>query len=55
MLRRFLRYLFHWQYMHEGIEIALTIFELQTWSIDNGIDLRKLHHRTCWLLYTAGD
>ena len=34
------------QYEHEGVEIDLSILELQTYSIDSGIDQRKPHHRT---------
>ena len=47
--------LFHTQYEHKGVEIALPIPEFKTESIDNGIDLRKHHHRTCSRLDTAGD
>ena len=55
MLRWCWKYLFHMQSEHEGVEIAISIFEFQTYSIDSGIDQRKPHYRTSRCLGTAGD
>ena len=55
ILRWFWRYLFHMQYQHEGVEIALSLQEFQTLPIDSGIDQPKPHHRKSRCLDTAGD
>ena len=36
------------QYDHEGVGITLPVYAFSTQSIDNGIDQRKLHHRTSY-------
>ena len=43
------------QYEHEGVELAISIFEFQTQPIDSGIDKRNPHYRTSHCLDTAGD
>ena len=55
MQRRRWKYLFHMQYEHEGVELAISIFEFQTQSIDGGIDQRNPHYRISRCLDTAVD
>ena len=43
------------QYEYQGVEIALSIYTLQTQSIYCGIDQRKPHHRTYCCLNMADD
>ena len=43
------------QYEYQGVEIALSIYILQKYSIDNEIDQRKPYHRTSFPLDTVGD
>ena len=42
-------------YEHEAVQIALSILEIQTESIDNGIDQRTLHNRISCRLDTADE
>ena len=55
MMWWFWQYMFHMQYMQVRVEIAISIREFPTWSIDYGIDQRILHHRASCRLDTAGD
>ena len=55
MLRRIWHHLLYMQYEHEGIEIAISIHEFQTLSIDSGIDQLKPHHRISCCLNMADD
>ena len=43
------------QYEYQGVYIALSIYTLQTKSIDIGIDHGKQYHRTSWCLNGADD
>ena len=47
--------LFRIEYEHERVEIALSVHTFPTSSIENGIDQRKLRHRTSYALDPADD